>query len=571
MALGPRVAMKTPQTDEGTSIGMSPGWVSGARGSADRVAAIDDDLLLDDDLLPEDDEPARPSAPVEERRRWRVLIVDDDRDVRAITELALKGLRIDDAPVEVLCVDSAEQARRILRERDPIALAIVDVVMESDTAGLEFIEWVRRELGDQAIRLVVRTGQPGSAPETQVMRSYDIHDYLSKTETTSPRLISCVTGAVRAWRDLGTIHRQREGMRRVLRAVDRLFEVSELPLLLRTILDVVVELHAPVARGAALLGPRGLSRDGAARWEVLAATGEYAETVGHDAESFASMTGARIDREGLRAGEVSLRDGCLLYAFDLESALRPVLVCKVESDDPWGVEATALYAHAVTLALRNRRLWERTVADMTRALEERGVLLKEIHHRVKNNLQIVSSLLAMQASKALSAEARAAIVDSELRVRSISLVHQLLYGSRDDLHVHLGDAARALGQAIVESLGRDARIEVQADEVEVSVDCAIPCCLILNELITNAIKHGRSADGGCLVRVVLSADPQTVVLRVEDEGPGLPADFSARRRASLGWRIIESLLQQLRGTMRVSAETGACFEVSFSPGGGPSS
>jgi two-component sensor histidine kinase len=529
------------------------------------AADLDDDLLLDDEL-PDEPGPPPGGAPAgRDERRWRVLIVDDDESVRAITRLALDGVRVDGVALEVICVDSAEQARRALREQEGIAVALVDVVMESDTAGLEFIQWVRHGLGDRAVRLVVRTGQPGTAPESTVMGGYDIHDYLSKTETTSPRLISCVTGAIRAWRDLGTIERQREGLRTVLRAVDRLFEVRELDALLREVLAGVTELHAPSAQGAALLGPRGLSRSSVAPREVLVASGTYAPLLGREARAVLLADGLPIDLDAIPVSEVLLRRPELLYAFDVEPDLRPALVCRVEGLEPdsGALERTALYAQAVTLALRNRLLWERTVAKISQDLEEREVLLREVHHRVKNNLQIVSSLLSMQANKEISEEARAAIIDSGLRVRSIALVHQMLYGSRDFLHIHLGEATRDLARIIVASVGGQAQVEVDAQAADVSVDQAIPCCLILNELITNAIKHGRHPGRPAEVRVRIVATEEEVELRVSDGGPGFPSDVQAQRKGSLGWGIVESLVRQLRGSLRTEAGPGARSVITF--------
>ena len=520
----------------------------------------------DDDLLPDDDDQAATAVPTRRESRrppWKVLIVDDDHDMRAVSLLALHGLTVDDVAVDIIGIESAEAGRRYLRSHSDVAVAIVDVVMESETAGLDLIHWVRGELGDHAIRLVVRTGQPGNAPESQVIRHCDIHDYLGKSETTARRLASCVTGAIRAWRDVQTIQRQRQGVQKVLGAINALFHVAELDTLLQTIVTEVVALLGPAARGALLVGPEALSRDAEGPWRVVAATGECASLTGQMATSLRSDNGVALNLDTLPPGVAVRRGDALLYAFAVDDGFQPVLVCLVDDVEPWAQDLTELYTHAVTLALRNRLLWEKTVGDISRVLAEREVLLQEIHHRVKNNLQIVSSLLSMQAGKAISNEARAVIIDSELRVRSISLVHQLLYGSHDYLHVNLGLAARNLTDIITASLGSNAVVMLETQSAEVSVDQAIPCCLILNELITNSIKHGRSADGSCTIHVKTRQTGSKIEFSVADEGPGLPEHFRAVRGSSLGIRIIESLVHQLRGTFTVEPGPGARLCVSF--------
>lgn len=531
----------------------------------------DDQILNDDELL--GDDAAEPGARVngEHRdaragasRRWCVLVVDDDHDLRAITQLALLGAEVDGVELEVVCVASGAEARRFLRRRADVSVALIDVVMESDTAGLELVEWVRTELRDSSIRLVVRTGQPGSAPESRVMSAYDIHDYLGKSETTARRLVSCVTGAVRSWRDLRGIQRQREGLQRVLRAINGLFQGVELGTLFATLTDEVVALHAPHVRGAALLGAPGLAPDGAAPARVLAAAGRYADLAGADAAALVLDGGAPPALGSIPPGGVVSLPGALLYAFDVAPDVRPVLVCAVDELTPWDRELTSLYAHAATLALRSRLRWSRTVADISSSLAARDLALKELQHRVKNNLQLISSMLSMQAGKHLPDEAKAVIVDSELRVRSIALVHQLLHGSEDDAHVDLGEAVRTLAHAVAAGLDIAAHVEVTAPSIWLPIDRVITCSLLLNELITNAIKHGRSPDGRCRIHVALTAAGEQLELRCRDEGPGLPREPAAPRHAALGMSIVDGLVRQLRGVLRIDrGGPGACFVVTI--------
>ncbi len=214
----------------------------------------------------------------------------------------------------------------------------------------------------------------------------------------------------------------------------------------------------------------------------------------------------------------------------------------------------------VTARRQAERALAAALADVSRTLEEREVLLKEVHHRVKNNLQIVSSLLGMQADRA-TGETQIALTDSVQRVRSMALIHQMLYSDGDLAKVELGQYARSLVGQIRSSLGSSAEVAVEADRVEISVESAIPCGLILNELVTNALKHGSSADGVCRLRVEVRGEAQAFSVTVSDRGNGLPADFDSRQRQSLGLQVIRALVRQLGARLTHRNEGGAVFTL----------
>lgn len=129
---------------------------------------------------------------------WPVLIVDDDEEVHAVTRLALRKMSFKERPLHLLSAFSAKEAETILRERQDIAVVLLDVVMETEDAGLRLSKKIREELGLKAIRIILRTGQPGQAPEQQVILEYDINDYKSKTELTSQKLFTTMIAALRS-------------------------------------------------------------------------------------------------------------------------------------------------------------------------------------------------------------------------------------------------------------------------------------------------------------------------------------------------------------------------------------
>ena len=150
--------------------------------------------------------PARPEpASVPADAPWPVLVVDDDPDMHAMTRVLLRDLTYQGRPFEVVSAYSAAEARRILAERPDIPVALLDVVMETADAGLVLVEHIRRDLGNNRLAIVLRTGQPGEAPEREVMLAYDINDYRGKTDLTAQKLFTALVGGLRSWTNLTTI------------------------------------------------------------------------------------------------------------------------------------------------------------------------------------------------------------------------------------------------------------------------------------------------------------------------------------------------------------------------------
>jgi response regulator RpfG family c-di-GMP phosphodiesterase len=229
--------------------------------------ATEDDWLLDDD-----DEAARPSAqsPIDQRL-WRVLIVDDDVDVHAVTRLALRNVAFKGRELELFSAYSAAEAFRILRDTSDIALVLLDVVMETDDAGLLLARQIREELNNHIVRVVLRTGQPGQAPEQRVIIEYDINDYKAKTELTTQKLFTTVISALRAYESLMMLERSRIGLGQILAGATNLYQVHSLRELASGVLNQVSAILDVGADGV-LCVMSTEDRDPT----VVAATGSYA-------------------------------------------------------------------------------------------------------------------------------------------------------------------------------------------------------------------------------------------------------------------------------------------------------
>jgi PAS domain S-box-containing protein len=209
---------------------------------------------------------------------------------------------------------------------------------------------------------------------------------------------------------------------------------------------------------------------------------------------------------------------------------------------------------------------QRQTNEQIRAsLREKEVLLKEIHHRVKNNLQVISSLLSLQASRLKESEAQLALRESQYRVRSMSLVHEKLYGSQNLASINFGDYLDAVTTELMRSLARPGITRMlDVEPIDLEIDTAIPCGLIANELVTNALKHGFPAGmQGTIIVSLHRKDPHTVVLTVRDTGIGLPPGDHAHRLESMGMTLIHSLTDQISGTVIFDGGGGTYCAVTF--------
>jgi response regulator RpfG family c-di-GMP phosphodiesterase len=157
---------------------------------------------------------------------WKLLVVDDEPDIHKLTQLSLKDFRFAGRSLEILSASSGYAAKEVLRENPDVAVALIDVVMETDDAGLRLVEHVRNELKNEMVRIIIRTGQPGVAPERFVIDHYDIDDYKDKTELTATRLYTTVRTAIKSYRDLKTIDLNRIGLSHVLAAAPDIYRLA---------------------------------------------------------------------------------------------------------------------------------------------------------------------------------------------------------------------------------------------------------------------------------------------------------------------------------------------------------
>ena len=224
----------------------------------------------------------------------------------------------------------------------------------------------------------------------------------------------------------------------------------------------------------------------------------------------------------------------------------------------------------IAFALHNMELEEvrKNAEDQIKAsLKEKEVLLREIHHRVKNNLQVISSLLDMQARNAKDKDVKDALSESMNRIMAMSLIHSQLYEGSDLSEINMKMFVnRLLGQLQIYQVG-DTRIAhvIQVDDYPFPIAVAVPVGLVINELLSNALKHAFAGRDEGRIEVILTASESGMInLRVSDDGVGLPPGFDINKSKTLGLRLVKIITEdQLRGTLEVTGEEGATFNIEF--------
>lgn len=201
------------------------------------------------------------------------------------------------------------------------------------------------------------------------------------------------------------------------------------------------------------------------------------------------------------------------------------------------------------------------------SLREKEVLLKEIHHRVKNNLQIISSLLNLQSKHISNEEAREKIKESQNRVKSMALIHEKLYQSKDLSGINFADYIKSLSGYLFSSFGVDSNIKLRTDvdNVLVNIDRAIPCGLIVNEIVSNSLKHAFPDGRGGEISIAFGADNgnRNHTLIINNDGAPFPEDVDFRDTKSLGLQLVCALIEQLKGTIELDRSGGTEFRIKF--------
>lgn len=288
---------------------------------------------------------------------WRVLIVDDEPEVHEVTRLVLGGFAFEGRPVELVSAYCAADAYAQLEALPEIAVMLLDVVMESDDAGLKLVRVVRDDHGNHFIRIILRTGQPGQAPEHEVIARYDINDYKEKTELTAQKLKTALYSAFRAYRDIVRVERSREGLERVIEASAQIFSHERSANFASTVLEQLARMLGFEQGVLFCRLPAGL--DEPDHFPIAAATGQYRPLLNKSAS--AVLPAEIVDSLGAAYRSKQhqfLEDHCVLHFVDSEHSESLLYVADGVALDPTDLKLLQMFCQNVSIALENLRLAE---------------------------------------------------------------------------------------------------------------------------------------------------------------------------------------------------------------------
>jgi two-component sensor histidine kinase len=251
--------------------------------------------------------------------------------------------------------------------------------------------------------------------------------------------------------------------------------------------------------------------------------------------------------------------------------------CRRYTVSPRDEKLLTAIADFTAIAVHNAELYDKSQQEIVEraraeemlraALAEKEVLLREIHHRVKNNLQVITSLLNLEAGRIQDEQGVDVLRDSQSRIRAMALVHDHLYRSDNLSQIDFGSYVQTLINQVSYSHGASIRqIDIRSDieNILLPIDTAIPCGLIINELVANALEHAFPDDRHGSVRIEMKAQPNgSMVLAVSDDGVGVKPGFSLERAGSLGMTLINTLAKQLNGHVALDQTAGTSFQISF--------
>ncbi|MET0905713.1 MAG: DUF3369 domain-containing protein [Bradyrhizobiaceae bacterium] len=558
-------------------------------------------------------------APAEsDARKWKIAVIDDDQAVHEGTRFALSDYALNGQSLEILSAFSAAEGRELLRDNPDVAVVLLDVIMETDDAGLELVEHIRNTLHNETVRIILRTGQPGQAPERRVIVDYDINDYKAKTELTADKLFTSLTSALRSYQQLERMMQTRRGLEIILDAASTLYDFHSMQRLAQGVLTQIASLLNVECAGILVL------RDGGAVTEdftVLAGSGCYSRFTG-------CLTPASLDTDLRQMVEDAFRrrrhefgnHRTVLY-IRTGSGREVVVLLQAERElsetdrslvELFGSRLSIAFDNVILyqqLQVANTQLEDR-VAQRTRALTQanrrlsaqwlrlqrangfKNEILGTVAHDLKNPLGVIlgrtemlTELIAAGSPKENVATQINHIRDATKRLTSM-VDHLISDAMADAFDITIRREPVDLS-ALVKEVAEANRPSAVAKQQQIMVSSPehfdLTMCDVdrmreaIDNLVSNAIKY--SPIGG-KIAILVDGDADHIRIAVTDEGAGLlPEDldrlFGRFQRLSakptggesstgLGLSIVKRIIDMHGGEVTANSEgpgQGATFTI----------
>jgi signal transduction histidine kinase/CheY-like chemotaxis protein len=519
--------------------------------------------MADDDIVQLIEGPG--DEPREEGPRWKIAVIDDEPAVHDGTRFALSDYRLNGQGLEILSAYSAAEGRELMRAHPDVAVVLLDVIMESDTAGLGLVEFIRKELKNETVRIILRTGQPGQAPERRVIVDYDINDYKAKTELTADKLFTALTAALRSHQQLQRMVETRRGLEIIIEAASALFDFKSMQRLAEGVLTQIASLLNVDCAGILVLRE---SQNAHETFSVLAGSGCYSRFIGSDVSHIIEQDLRQLVEEAFsrRHHEFSSRRS-VLYIKTLSGREVVVVLEAARHLSNTDRALVEIFCSRLSIAFDNVILYEQLQRANTR-LEERvaartqdltnanrrltaqwsrlrqansfkSEILGTVAHDLKNPLGVI--LGRTEILKEMISGAGALDQNIDAQIAYIRVAANRLTEMVDDLVSDaMADALditirrepvdiSVLVQEVAEANGPIATRKQQSITVVAPPDHAAMCDSdrirdAIDNLVSNAIKY--SPIGGA-IELLVAREGDGILVQVRDQGAGLsPEDIS---------------------------------------------
>jgi signal transduction histidine kinase len=511
--------------------------------------------------LIDDEARAEPGAAA----RWKVAVIDDDTAVHDGTRFALYDYALNGQGIELMSAYSAAEGRELLKANPDIAVVLLDVVMESDAAGLELVDFIRKELHNETVRIILRTGQPGQAPERRVIVDYDINDYKAKTELTADKLFTSLTAALRGHQQLQRMMETRRGLEIIIEAASTLFDLRSMQRLAEGVLTQIASLLNVDCAGILVLREAANSDE---KLLILAGSGIYRQFASAKPATLDPAVRQAVQQAFTRRRHEFLPRRSVLYVETGSGRQVVVLLEAAKTLSDTDRALVEVFCSRMSIAFDNVILYEqlqranseleervlqrtRELTSANRRLEAqwgrlrqansfKSEILGTVAHDLKNPLSVIlgrteilnefvgatpmplDNVRAQVGHIRESAQRLTRMVDSLMADAMTDALDITIRHEAIDLAALVGevvDANRAVagkkGQTIVLDAPAGLAASCDQDRVREAVD----------NLISNAVKY--SPNGGSIAVAVERLEREAVI-RVRDSGPGLSPEDNAR-------------------------------------------
>src|ERR1700759_1099708 len=519
------------------------------------MAEQDDVLHLIDDTgaTPEDS-----SA-----RKWKIAVIDDDQAVHEGTRFALSDYTLNGQGLEILSAYSAAEGRTLMREHTDIAAVLLDVIMETDVASLDLVEYIRNELRNETVRIILRTGQPGHAPERRVIVQYDINDYKAKTELTADKLFTSLTAALRSYQQLERMVQTRRGLEIIIDAASTLYDFKSMQRLAEGVLTQIASLLNVDCAGILVLRDGGASGD---NFSVLAGSGCYSRFTGAAGSKALEPDPRQMGEGASQRRKHEFADHRSVLYVRTGSGREVVVLLQAERDlSDTDRSLVEIFGSRLSIAFDNVILYQQLneantqledrVAQRTRALMQanrrlsaqwlrlqrangfKNEILGTVAHDLKNPLGVILGRTEMLTELIAASSSRENITSQIDHIRDptkrlTSMVDHLISDPMADaFDITIRREPVDIAHLVIEvahanqplAMNKQQVIAVSAPPERFTMCDSDRMREAIDNLISNAIKY--SPIGGKIALLVTHDDAHTVI-RVTDEGPGLsPEDL----------------------------------------------